>query len=195
MEFLEKLKYEIEHTPEVELVGFFHKRPLLDMVSKKGYYLPLNEMSNIWLRMKFKEYANYNGFAQACYNLIKFLPKNIEEEHFIKLLRNIETKSMFNVSYYNGEDEEWYAVNGEPDEEHPMPPNPFACFYLSIINKKDLKGIKKENLIPISRLKEFMIYNPGAVITDLFNKDCDKIMKKLKKQRLALQLTRKEKLF
>lgn len=194
MEFLEKLKYEIEHTPEVELVGFFYKRPLFDAVTKSGYYLPLKDMSNKWLKNTFPEYINYNGFVQSCYNLIKFLPKDINEEHFKKLLKSIETKSMFNISYYNGEDEDYYVVNGEPDEESNNTPNPFACFYLSIIKKEDIGELKKENLIPLSKLKEFMIYNPGCVIMDLFNND-KKIMKKLKKQKLAIKMTRKEKKF
>lgn len=128
-----------------------------------------------WLKENFSEWNNVPYFVFGIYNMAKLLP-DMSVKEFKNKIREIEHNFKFNKTYF--EEDEYYAdigftMNSCWDE---------CCLTLM----KGERNCSKENLIPLSRLKEYLIEHPNRKCYPVFCYDIpEDIMNNLIKQGLV----------
>lgn len=146
----------------------------------------LKNCNSEWLKENFKEWENQDRFIPGLYNLIRFMPKDITLEEFKKHLYNVDNSFNFNKSYFNyiSRNDRYYAIKIKGIT------NPWSDFIIEIYKKEDAekKITSGEELISLSRLKEYEMERPNMVVYDgIFNDADKKTTRELIRQKLLIK--------
>lgn len=140
---------------------------------------PLLKYSNSeWLKENFSDWKEQKNFLPGLYNIARFLDNNETMEELINKLKAVDASFAFNKSYYTP-NERFYAIK-------PYTTDPWSDWILEVREQKDYD--KEDNLISLSKLKEFEMNYPNMIVYDgIFNNLEKKETKRLIKEKLIFK--------